>query len=138
MFKLWENIYPQKEDNKEYRCDCGRQFRKITGHENKVYREKGLKELQKMLQFQKYIPKIELRYFLSNNPIALIQKMIEESPKQSEDIPEWINQMKSGEKKRNLSDFYTQYQQKLPEVDKIFGNIIEKNAVRYEKRQKDL
>lgn len=172
-------VYPQKEDDKEYRCDCGRQFRKITGHENKkvnyvdlcesltlfyekekmvvqfhynyyrqielilsdyqgiAYREKGLKELQKMLQFQKYIPEIELRYFLSNNPIALIQKMIEESPKQSEDIREWIDRMKSGKRKRNLSDFYAQYQRKLPEASKIFGDEIEKNAVRYEKEAKN-
>lgn len=171
--KCGKIIRPQKEDDKEYSCDCGKQFRKITGHENKkinyvdicdsltlfvegekiivqfhynyyrqielilsdyqsvLYREKGLKELQKMLLFQKHIPEIELRYSLSNNPIVLIQKMIEESSKSLECIFEWINKTEDGKTKQHLLDFYSIYQRMLPEADIIFGEEIERNAVRY-------
>lgn len=166
-------IRPEVEDKKEYRCDCGKQFRKITGHENKkvnyvalcdsltlfyekekimvefhynyyrqlelilndyqgvYHREKGIKELQKMLQVQKYIPNMELRYFLSNNPIDLIQKMIEESQKDEESLHKWIDQMEDGKRKQNLQEFYEKYQQLLPESHQQFGEVIEKNAVRY-------
>lgn len=167
-------IRPEVENEKAYRCDCGKRFRKITGHENKKvnyvdlcdslivsyekekmvvefhynyyrqlelilndyqgvhYRKKGIEELQKMLRVQKYIPDIELKYFLSNNPVALIQKMIEESPKDEESLHKWISQMEDGKRKRNLQEFYEKYQQILPESHKLFGEMIEKNAVRYE------
>lgn len=167
-------IHPEIKDGKEYGCDCGKQFRKITGHNNKKmnyvdlcdsltlsyekgkivvefhynyyrqlelilndyqgvhYRKKGIEGLQKMLQVQKYIPDIELRCFLSNNPVELIQKMIEESPKDEESLYRWIGQMEDGKTKQNLQEFYKKYRQILPESHKQFGEVIEKNAVRYE------
>ena len=167
-------ICPEVEDEKEYRCDCKKQFRKITGHENKKmnyvnlcdsltlsyvkekmvvefhynyyrqielilsdyqgvhYRKKGIEELQKMLQIQKYIPDIELKYVMSNNPVDLIQKMIEKSPKDEKSLHRWINQMEGEKRKRNLQEFYEKYQQILPESHKLLGDTVEKNAVRYE------
>lgn len=168
-------IRPEAEDQREYGCGCGKQFRKITGHENKkvnyvdlcdyllfscssedhriavdfhydyyrqielllsdyqsaAYRTKGLEELQIMLKCQKYIPEIELRYFLSNNPVKLIQKMIEESSKSPEDISKWIDDMDDGKRKQNLLKFYKEYEQALPDAEKSYGNEIEKDAVRY-------
>lgn len=168
-------IRPGTEDQKEYGCSCGKQFRKITGHENKkvnyvdlcdylsfpgsledkkiavdfhydyyrqielllsdyqgvAYRKKGLEELQVMLMYQKYIPEIELRYFLSNNPIKLIQRMIKESSKDQDDILRWIGGMDDGNRKQNLLKFCEDYRQKLPEAEKLFGDEVEKDAVRY-------
>ncbi|MCI8464399.1 MAG: hypothetical protein HFI63_00840 [Lachnospiraceae bacterium] len=172
-------IHPGVDDAREYECDCGKQFRKITAHENKkvnyvdlcdsltlsfeketivvdlhynyyrqielilsdyqgvIFREKGLQELHRMLQVQKYIPKIELRYMLSNNPVYLIQKMIEESMKDDGSIRQWIDHMKEGERKEHLSDFYEEYQRLLPEVKQKFGEKLEENAVRYARASKE-
>lgn len=168
-------IRPEAEDQREYRCGCGKQFRKITGHENKkvnyvdlceyllfswlseehkivvyfhydcyrqielllsdyqsvAYRRTALEELQMMLKCQKYIPGIELQCFLSNNPVKLIQKMIEESSKSLEDIFQWINKMDDGKRKQHLLEFSREYEKKLPDAEKLFGSIIEKDAVRY-------
>ena len=85
-----------------------------------------------MLQIQKYIPDIELKYFLSNNPVDLIQKMIEKSPRDEKSLHRWINQMEGEKRKRNLQEFYEKYQQILPESHKLLGDTVEKNAVRYE------
>lgn len=174
-------VCPKEEDDKEYGCSCGRQFRKITRLKNKkmnyvdicdclslsvekvknekkivihfnydyysqielllnnytgvVYREKGLQELKAMLQYQKYLPKIELQYFLSNNPIKLIQRMIEESPKHDR-IDEWLQKMEDGKRKECMQEFYRVYKDKLPDSEKLYGKKIEKNAVRYAKEAK--
>ncbi|WP_276949180.1 hypothetical protein [Acetatifactor muris] len=104
----------------------------LNDYQGVHYRKKGIEGLQKMLQVQKYIPDIELRCFLSNNPVDLIQKMIEESPKDEESLYRWIGQMEDGKTKQNLQEFYKKYRQILPESHKQFGEVIEKNAVRYE------
>ena len=103
----------------------------LSDYQGVAYRKKGLDELQVMLKYQKYIPEIELRYFLSNNPVKLIQKMIEESSKGPDDISRWIEDMKEGKRKGNLLKFYRDYQEKLPDEEELFGDKIEKDAVRY-------
>lgn len=95
-----------------------------------VYREKGLGELQDMLQCQKYLPQIELQYFLSNNPVELIRRMIEKSPKKNR-IEGWLRDMEDGKRKEHLQEFYREYQEKLPDSEKWYGKRIEKNAARY-------
>lgn len=169
-------ICPEEEDDKEYRCSCGRQFRKITKLKNRkmnyvdicgslylsvenmtaekkiviklnydyhsqielllnhyagvVYREKGLKELENMLQYQQGIPQIELQYFLSNNPLRLIQQMIEESPKQDK-IGEWLENMGDGKRKEHMQEFCRVYKESLPDSEKLFGKKVEKDGMRY-------
>ena len=107
----------------------------LNNYKGVVYREKGLRELEAMLKYQKYLPKIELQYFLSNNPIRLIQRMIEDSPKH-DGIDEWLQSMEEGKRKENMLEFYEAYREKLPDSEKLYGKEIEKNSVRYAKGAK--
>ncbi len=107
----------------------------LNNYTGVVYREKGLRELGAMLQYQKYLPQIELQYFLSNNPIRLIQRMIEDSLKHDR-IDEWLQSMEEGKRKENMQEFYRVYREKLPDSEKLYGKEIEKNSVRYAKGAK--
>ena len=58
--------------------------------------------------------------------------MIEESPKDDEILYRLIVKIEDLKTKQNLKEFYKEYRQILPESHKQFGEVIEKNAVRYE------
>lgn len=68
----------------------------LNNYKGVVYREKGLKELKALLENQNGIRQIKIEAFLSNNPILLIHKMIEESGKQ-EEIVQWLRNMANQE-----------------------------------------
>lgn len=176
-------IVPGKEDEREYGCDCGRRFRKITKLRNRklnyidicdqlevsggdgkitvkinydyycqiellmnnytgvVYREKGLKELKTLLGNQNGIRQIKIESYLSNNPILLIRKMIEESGKKDK-IAQWLSNMEEGKKKSAIQAFYREYEeifQKFyeekegdePPAEKPYGGRIERDMLKY-------
>ncbi len=95
------------------------------------YRAKGLKELEYMLNYQKYLPKIKLQYFLSNNPIALIENMIAEKGKNLEDLKVWAIGIEPENKRKNMENFLEQYENALNNKGRMFGKQIENNSVRY-------
>lgn len=179
-------IAPKENDEKEYGCNCGRHYRKITKLKNKklnyidicsqlkltgedgkitvqieydyyrqielllnnykgvVYREKGLKELKALLENQKGVRQIRLKSFLSNNPILLIHKMIEESKKKDE-IGQWLSGMEEGEKKAAIQAFYREYEEiyqtfyegrakEKRSIEKPYGEQIETDVLKYEEK----
>lgn len=102
----------------------------LSDYSTVVYRNKGLEEVKSMLEHQKYLPKIELKYYLSNNPVKLIGHMLEESKKSMKDIEDWIGSMKEIEKK-GMQEFWENYQELIPDSELKFGKQIEKDAVKY-------
>lgn len=102
-----------------------------------IYRNKGLKDLESMLKFQKYLPDIKLQYFVSNNPVALIQNMMKESKQTIDDIKAWIGTIEVPEKMEAMKAFMEKYEEALPDMEKMYGKKVEKNAAKYaEKSQK--
>lgn len=53
----------------------------LSDYEAVVYRDRGLKEIENMLQCQNYLPDMQLHYFLSNNPAEIIEEMKRRSVK---------------------------------------------------------
>ena len=84
-----------------------------------------------MLNYQKYLPKIKLQYFLSNNPIALIENMIAEKGKNLEDLKVWAIGIEPENKRKNMENFLEQYENALNNKGRMFGKQIENNSVRY-------
>ena len=82
-----------------------------------------------MLEHQKYLPKIELKYFLSNNPLKLISHMLEESKKSPKEIEDWVDSLKEKEKE-GMQAFFEEYQKLIPDNELKYGKQIEKDAVK--------
>lgn len=101
-----------------------------------TYRNKGLKALESMLKFQKYLPDIKLQYFVSNNPIALIQNMMKESEKTIDDVKAWIETIEMPEKKGTMRAFMGKYEEALPDMEKMYGKKVEKNAAKYAEKSR--
>lgn len=98
----------------------------LSDYEAVIYRDNGLKDTENMLQFQNYLPDMELHYFLSNNPIVIIEEMQRQSKKSNEDINRWIDDQKNS---AGLKYFINIYREKLKNKD--FGGKIERNTVKY-------
>lgn len=110
-----------------FQYDCYRLLELLLNdYEAIIYRDKGLKDIENMLHYQNYLPEIELDYFLSNNPVQIIDKIFEQSKKSNTEIENWINSQKN---KSDIEDFLNIY--KLYLKDKKFGKQIEKNTVKY-------
>lgn len=109
----------------------------LSDYEAITYRNKSLRDLESMLKFQKYLPDIELQYFVSNNPVALIQNMMKESKQTIDDIKAWIGTIEVPEKMEAMKVFIEKYEEELPDMEKLYGKEVEKNAAKYaEKSQK--
>ena len=79
-----------------------------------------------MLQFQNYLPDMELHYFLSNNPAEIIEEMQKQSKKTTNDRLKWINSQKNGVELKKFIDIYNN---KLENQE--FGGKIENNTAKY-------
>lgn len=111
--------------------DCYRQLELLlSDYSTVLYRNKGLEELNCMLEHQKYLPKIELKYFLSNNPLKLISHMLEESKKSPKEIEDWVDSLKEKEKE-GMQALFEEYQKLIPDNELKYGKQIEKDAVKY-------
>ena len=113
----------------------------LNNYKGVVYREKGLKELKALLENQNGIRQIKIEAFLSNNPILLIHKMIEESEKQ-EEIVQWLRNRADGNKKDTMQAFYREYEgifrryyekkeEEKPPIEKPYGEQIEIDVLKY-------
>lgn len=98
----------------------------LSDYEAVVYREKGLKGIKNMLQFQNYLPDMELHYFLSNNPAEIIKEMQKRSKMSTTDIQKWMDNQKNGV---NLKEFMNICDDKISTQE--FGEKIERNTVKY-------
>lgn len=92
-------------------------------------REKDLKKVQKYVQNQALSPGMEIRFFASNNPICLIDRMIKEAGCTEDEILGWICKQKGIKRKENLEAFYQDYLMKT--IKNPFGKEIEINELRY-------
>jgi len=97
-------------------------------------REEDLRDVEKMLKDQHMLPGIKLVRFLSNNPLELIDEMIRRTgwgqEESVEKIQEWIRKQKREKLRKNLQDFFEDYQKK--KSVKAFGKRLENNRLRYE------
>ena len=107
--------------------DCYRMLELLlSDYEAVIYRDRGLKDVENMLQCQKYLPDIRLHYFLSNNPAIIVNEMCKRSKKSSGEVADWMN---SREQLPDLLHFMELCKEKLETQQ--FGEQIEQNTVRY-------
>lgn len=156
-------IAPKGSDENAYRCDCEskRDYHKITKLKNKKLNYIDIcDQLELSDEDGRITVKIEYDYyrqielllnnykgvvyretFLSNNPILLIHKMIEESEKQ-EEIVQWLRNMADGNKKDTMQAFYREYEgifrryyekkeEEKPPIEKPYGEQIEIDVLKY-------
>lgn len=90
-----------------------------------------MEKIQKMLEGQSLFPKMKVDYFVSNNPVEIIKRMIQDSGKTEEQINTWMEQELSGERQQAFREFWDDFKTKKEENP--FGKIKEKNQLKYEK-----
>jgi len=91
--------------------------------------DSDIKKIEEMVRNQGISPRLELEWYVSNNPLCLIKRMIETSSKGSE-VEGWIKAHKGTKKGKNLRDFYVEYES-IRDTD-TFGGKLETNVLKYE------
>ena len=92
--------------------------------------KEDLERIQEGLKHQALTPDMEIDFFVSNNPIRIIEKMIEESKRNEEEILNWMNsELHKAEKKKCLLEFWEGFEAKRR--DNPFGDEVEKNRRKY-------
>lgn len=91
-------------------------------------RAKDMEAVQEFVKNQQLKPAIDVSFFLSNNPIMLIQHMIEESGLDDGKVLKLINKQ-TKTRKENLSNFFEDYKRKRK--NNPFGERLEKNELKY-------
>lgn len=100
-----------------------------------IYRDKGNKELIKLMEYQQYKPTINIQYFLSNNPILLIREMVKKRNKNNNDLLQFITEMPDDIKKKNMKEFCDIYIEYCKDNNwKEFGDILERDELRFRKK----
>lgn len=98
--------------------------------------KKDLMRIQEGLRDQALRPAIEIDFFLSNNPIKIIEKMIDESKRKEEEIKKWMNsELHNEEKRKCLLEFWEDFEMKRN--NNPFGGELEKNQLKYWKKAKN-
>ncbi|MCM1214227.1 MAG: hypothetical protein NC331_01865 [Lachnospiraceae bacterium] len=82
-----------------------------------------------MTQNQGMRPKLELEWYVSNNPLCLIDRMLEISGKAAE-VEKWMKEQKGTKRGKNLWDFYQDFN--LKRGTDIFGEELETDVLKYE------
>ncbi len=100
-----------------------------------VKSKEDLQRVESLLRDQSLDPGIELDFFISNNPILLIEEMIRESRKSEKQILKWMNQDLQGEKQKVFQEFWRDFQAKKKQNP--FGGKVESNRLRYGAEVKD-
>lgn len=91
--------------------------------------ERDIKNIEEMLKHQGISPKLELDWFLSNNPLCLVRKMIDISGREKE-LEDWIKAKKGTPKGKNLQIFYEDF--KAKSGSGIYGERVETNTIKYQ------
>lgn len=105
-----------------------------------VIKSRGdLGKVENLLKDQSMVPAIEIDYFLSNNPVCIIEKMIMNGSKSwdaaDKRISEWLEKQGEGKKKDYLKAFYRDFLEKRGENP--FGKEVENNVLCYETEVQD-
>ena len=90
--------------------------------------DRDIKKIEAMTKNQGILPKLELEWYVSNNPLCLIDRMLDTSCKAAE-VENWIKTQKGTKRGKNLKDFYQDYKEKR-DTD-IFGDELETDVLRY-------
>lgn len=98
----------------------------LSDYEAVIYRDRGLKDVENMLQHQNYLPDMQLHYFLSNNPAAIIRKMTEQYGKDTDEIGSWLSGIHNAQ---SMAEFLDTCREK--EEMQEFGKQIERNTIKY-------
>lgn len=93
-------------------------------------RQEDLDKVKIFIENQNVSPPIRIDYFLSNNPLLIIDKIISESGKTKEQIKKLINEMPTSELKENMQKFLYDFLEKEKNRN-CFGNLLEKNRLQY-------
>lgn len=96
--------------------------------------KKDLEKVENLLKDQSMVPSVEIDYFLSNNPVHIIERMIMNGSETWEDgdkrVRGWLDKQKEGKKKEYLEVFYCDFLEKREENP--FGKEVENNVLCYE------
>jgi len=93
-------------------------------------RQEDLEKVKTLVEDQNIKLPIQIDYFLSNNPLFIIERMISESEKSEEEIKILIEQMSSSPRKNNLQKFFYEYLN-IKKKENYFGGKLNKNRLRY-------
>lgn len=89
-----------------------------------------------MVAQQSLYPKLKVDYFVSNNPIMLIERMIEKSGNSEMQIEEALHRKARTKKKQDaIDEFWLDFQ--AMKKDNPFGKKIEKNQLKYGNQVKE-
>ncbi len=91
--------------------------------------QKDLERVELMLRDQTLEPGISLGFFVSNNPVLLIQEMLRESKRSRDEVEDWMENQAEEEKREPLKAFWKAFLEK--EKENPFGEQAEGNRLRY-------
>ena len=101
--------------------------------------KKDLEKVETLLKDQRMVPAVEIDYFLSNNPVHIIERMIMNGSETWEDgdkrVRGWLDKQKEGKKKEYLEAFYRDFSEKRKENP--FGKELENNVLCHESEVQD-
>lgn len=101
--------------------------------------KKDLEKVENLLKDQSMVPAVEIDYFLSNNPVYIIERMIKNGSETWEDgdkrVRGWLDKQKEGKKKEYLEAFYRDFSEKREENP--FGKKLENNVLCHESEVQD-
>ncbi len=113
-----------------------KQFDSLLFYYTAVVKTAGdMEKVMELMEDQSFSTKMELKYFVSNNPYAIIERMIKESGKSDAEIQTWIDGQGIPEKKQNLNRFFQNY--KAGRKKNPFGGVLEKNKLKYEDKVRE-
>ncbi len=100
-----------------------KQFEVLLDDYTAVVKTAGdMEKVMELMEDQSFSTKMELKYFVSNNPYAIIERMIKESGKSDAEIQTWIDGQGVPEKKQNLNRFFQNY--KAGRKKNPFGGVL--------------
>lgn len=91
--------------------------------------EEDIEKIKAMTENQGISPKLELEWYVSNNPLHLINRMIDTSDRKK-GLEEWLIAQRGTKRGENLNDFYLDFKTKRDTG--IFGGKLEMNTLKYE------
>ena len=113
-----------------------KQFEVLLDDYTAVVKTAGdMEKVMELMEDQSFSMKLELKYFVSNNPYAIIEQMIKEAGKNEADIQAWIDGQSVPERKQNLDRFFQNY--KAGRKKNPFGGELERNKLKYEDKVRE-
>jgi len=101
-----------------------------------VKRRKDLEKVERFLHFQNYKPVIYLNYYLSNNPIKIIEDFLNKNNLTVQDLKEEMKDTQNGDEKgkKKMQEFLDKVECYIGDPQKLkkdFGDELETDILRY-------